>query len=58
MPGLQLDLAQASRLWGMDRAACAAHLNALVDLGFLMCTPQGRYVRLDWNSPRQRPLIR
>ena len=54
MPGLQLTLAQASRLWGMDRTACAAHLNALVDSGFLVCTPEGSYVRLDSASPRQR----
>ena len=36
MPGLRLTSAQAQRLWGLDRVACDALLDALVDAkGFL-----------------------
>lgn len=58
MPGPQLNVAQASRLWGMDQTTCAGHLNSLVHSGFLVCTSQGCYVRLDPASPRQHAMTR
>ena len=45
MPGLRLTLAQAQRLWGLDRAACDAVLGALVDAKFLIRNLDGAYVR-------------
>lgn len=51
MPGLQLSLTQACRLWGLEPSACKAHLSALVDEGFLACRRTGAYVRLDLSSP-------
>ena len=46
MPGLQLTLAQAARLWNSDRDTCALALETLVDASFLRCM-SGRYVRAD-----------
>ena len=48
MPGLRLTTAQAQRLWGLDRAACDALLNALVDAKFLFRTRDGAFVRSDY----------
>lgn len=48
MPGLRLTSAQAQRLWGLDRAACDALLNALVDAKFLFRTRDGAFVRSDY----------
>ena len=45
MPGLRLTPAQAQRLWGLDRSACDALLNALVDAKFLFRTRDGAFVR-------------
>ena len=45
MPGLRLTTAQAQRLWGLDRAACDALLEALVDAKFLLRTRDGAFVR-------------
>jgi hypothetical protein len=47
MPGLRLTLAQAQRLWGLDRTACDALLGALVDAKFLSRTRDGAFVRSD-----------
>jgi DNA-binding IclR family transcriptional regulator len=47
MPGLILSVAQAQRLWGLDRRSCEQHLFALVRENFLRCTPDGRYVLAD-----------
>ena len=47
MPGLRLTLAQAQRLWGLDRTACDALLGALVDAKFLFRTRDGAFVRSD-----------
>jgi hypothetical protein len=47
MPGLRLTLAQAQRLWGLDRAACEALLGALVEAKFLSRTRDGAFVRSD-----------
>jgi hypothetical protein len=54
MPGLQLSLDQASQLWGLERTAREAHLTALVEAGFLVCTKQRVYVRVDLNIPPTR----
>ncbi len=45
MPGLRLTVAQAQRLWGLDRAACDTVLGALVDAKFLIRNRDGAYVR-------------
>ncbi len=45
MPGLQLTMPQAARLWGMDQAACRAIIDALVESSFLRWTPAGTIVR-------------
>ena len=47
MPGLQLTMAQAARLWGMDQAACRAVIDSLVEAAFLRWTPAGTIVRVD-----------
>ena len=45
MPGLQLTLAQAARLWGMEAAACRTVVDALVDASFLRWTASGTIVQ-------------
>ena len=45
MPGLSVTMPQAQRLLDIDRATCALVFKALVKLGFLRQTAQGRYVR-------------
>jgi len=47
MPGLRLTTAQAQRLWGLDRGACDALLNSLVDTKFLFKTRDGAFVRTE-----------
>ena len=47
MPGLRLTTAQAQRLWNLDRAACDALLDALVESKFLFRTRDGAFVRSD-----------
>jgi hypothetical protein len=47
MPGLQLTIAQASRLWGMDQSACRRVIDALVDAAFLRWTPAGTVIRCE-----------
>ncbi len=46
MPGMRLTLAQAQRLWGLDRAMCQVVLDALVDAKFLRLTAEGLYMRV------------
>ena len=46
MPGLQLTLAQASRLWNVDAARTAQVLETLIDVSFLRRVGN-RYVRAD-----------
>jgi hypothetical protein len=46
MPGLQLTLAQAVRLWNSDRDSCTQVLEALVGASFLR-RAGGHYVRAD-----------
>src|SRR4051812_6063842 len=50
MPGLRLTIAQAQRLWGLDRAACDALLGALVDAKFLFQTRDGSFMRSDLST--------
>jgi len=45
MPGLQLTIAQAARLWGLDQTSCRRVIEALVDAAFLRWTPTGTIVR-------------
>ena len=47
MPGLRLTIAQAQRLWGLDRAMCDALLGTLVETKFLFRTRDGAFVRAD-----------
>ncbi len=47
MPGLILSVAQAQKLWALDRPACERCLSSLVDNRFLRRTADGRYVRAD-----------
>jgi hypothetical protein len=43
MPGLRLTVAQAARLWSMDRVRCQSTLDALVGQGLLARTAAGEY---------------
>jgi hypothetical protein len=45
MPGLQLTLPQARRLWNMNADDCHSVLNTLVDAGFLRWTATRTVVR-------------
>jgi hypothetical protein len=45
MPGLQLTIAQAARLWGLDPMSCRTIIDALVEAAFLRWTPAGTVVR-------------
>ena len=45
MPGLRLTPAQATRLWGLEREACHAVINALIDASFLRWTDAGAVTR-------------
>jgi hypothetical protein len=47
MPGLQLTLSQASRLWNLDVASCQRIIEALVSDAFLRWTAAGAVVRAD-----------
>ena len=47
MPGLRLTIAQAQRLWGLDRSVCDSLLGTLVEAKFLFRTRDGAFVRAD-----------
>ena len=47
MPGLRLTLAQAVRLWGLERDICLAVIEALIAAAFLRRTATGAVMRLD-----------
>jgi hypothetical protein len=51
MPGLRLTEAQVRRLSGLDPSYCAAVLSVLVDAGFLVCSKDGFFTRLDRAQP-------
>ncbi len=56
MPGLRLTAAQAQRLWGLEREACAALLDDLVNAHFLVQTRDGAFVRReDAGTPSGQP---
>jgi len=46
MPGLQLTLTQAQRLFGLDPAACRQVIELLVDASFLRWTASGTIVQV------------
>jgi hypothetical protein len=54
MPGLILTTPQACRLWNLDRTACEAVLQALLDEGFLAQTAAGQCVA--YASEHVRPV--
>jgi hypothetical protein len=45
MPGLSVTLAQAQRLWCVDRQTCEGVFMGLVERGFLRRTTKDRFVR-------------
>jgi hypothetical protein len=45
MPGLQLTVAQAARLWHFDSALCTAVLSRLVEQRFLVETRNRSFAR-------------
>jgi hypothetical protein len=45
MPGMSLTLPQATRLWNLGVDDCRSVIDALVDTGFLMWTPQRTVTR-------------
>ena len=47
MPGLQLTVPQAARLWGLDASASRRVIDALVEGSFLRWTERGTVVRID-----------
>ena len=54
MPGLKLTVAQAARLWQLDRSTCEAILTSLVSERFLDRAPNGHYVALPALRARAR----
>ena len=44
MPGLSLTIAQAQRLWSLERHTCEALLDSLIDSRFLRRTDRGLFV--------------
>jgi DNA-binding IclR family transcriptional regulator len=44
MPGLKLTLAQAQRLWGIDRATCEVLVEELMACRFLARTRDGSFM--------------
>ena len=45
MPGLQLTLPQAARLWGLDHESSRRVIDSLVEVSFLRWTTQGTVIR-------------
>ena len=58
MPGLQLTLAQAARLWDLEPRACRDVIEALVDSAFLRWTPRGTVIRTDTSLRRMEHAVR
>ena len=56
MPGLELTLAQASRLWNMTPDDCRSVMDALTASGFLKWTARRTLVRTgdQWRAPAAR----
>jgi hypothetical protein len=57
MPGLQLTIKQAQRLWGLDEPTCVQALNMLVDARFLRRTESDKYGRAT-DGPVKFPRLR
>ena len=51
MPGLRLTVAQAQRIFGLDRATCESVLEALVEERFLRRARGGTFVRVARDTP-------
>jgi len=49
MPGMELTMAQATRLWNLGADDCRHVLDALVDAGFLRWTPRRTVMRTGKN---------
>ena len=47
MPGLQLTLPQAARLWGLDITACEQVVDVLIQSAFLRRTGSGTVTRAE-----------
>lgn len=55
MPGLRLTLTQIHRFCGLERSACSAALDTLVNERFLCVNADGTYARLtEGNTARPR----
>ena len=57
MPGLQLTVPQAARLWGLETSSCRHVIDALVDTAFLRWTPRGTVVRTDAGRATVLPFV-
>ena len=53
MPGLELTLPQAVRLWGLGPDDCRGVIDALVDTGFLKWTPRRTILRASYRNVQQ-----
>jgi hypothetical protein len=58
MPGLKLTLAQASRLWSLEPAACKEVLAQLVETGFLCRRADGAFGRISDPAARSRRMAK
>lgn len=52
MPGLRLTCRQAQRMWNLDALVCEALLAALVDVRFLVQTPDGLFIQRTGSTVR------
>jgi hypothetical protein len=52
MPGLDITLPQAQRLWGLDRLTCEYLCDRLIEEGFLDRTRRGTFARHDGGAFR------
>jgi len=51
MPGLELTLPQAVRLWSLGMDDCRSVIDALVEAGFLRWTVRGTVIRTGRSAP-------
>ena len=50
MPGLSITELQARRLWALEPAMCSQILTGLVQDGFLLRSPSGKFIRVDLSA--------
>lgn len=50
MPGLELSLPQAVRLWGLGPDDCRGVIDSLVECGFLRWTPRSTILRSSYTN--------